>query len=82
VVQGYSQLDALQQGKPSPKISQWHFHPATCLQGSEREYIIVSFVRSTSQDEDVVTSVAKTAGDSVALQEPGRGAMLMFVGCP
>jgi len=39
------------------------------LQGSEREYIIVSFVRSTSQDEDVVTSVAKTAGDSVALQE-------------
>ncbi|CAL1147463.1 unnamed protein product [Cladocopium goreaui] len=39
------------------------------LQGSEREYIIVSFVRSTSQDEEVVTSVAKTAGDSVALQE-------------
>jgi superfamily I DNA and/or RNA helicase len=42
------------------------------LQGSEREYIIVSFVRSTSQDEDVVTSVAKTAGDSVALQEGGE----------
>lgn len=39
-------------------------------QGSEREYIIVSFVRSTSQDEDVVTSVARTAGDSAALQEP------------
>ena len=43
-----------------------------CLaQGSEREYIIVSFVRSTTEDEDVVTSVAKTAGDSVALQDAG-----------
>ena len=45
------------------------------LQGSEREYIIVSFVRSTSQDEDVVTSVAKTAGDSVALQEGSWGSL-------
>ena len=45
--------------------------PPNRLQGSEREYIIVSFVRSTSQDEDVVTSVAKTAGDSMALQELG-----------
>jgi len=51
----------------------WFFHgrPNRRLQGSEREYIIVSFVRSTSQDEEVVTSVAKTAGDSVALQELG-----------
>ena len=49
---------------------------AHCLQGSEREYIIVSFVRSTSEDEDVVTSVAKTAGDSVALQELGGCASL------
>lgn len=39
------------------------------LQGSEREYIIVSFVRSIDADQDVVTSVAKTPGDSVALQE-------------
>lgn len=37
--------------------------------------IIVSFVRSTSQDEDVVTSVAKTAGDSVALQEGSWGSL-------
>ena len=39
------------------------------LQGSEREYIIVSFVRSIDADQDVVTSVAKTPGDSVALQD-------------
>lgn len=48
------------------------------MQGSEREYIILSFVRSTSEDEDVVTSVAKTVGDSVALQELVSG--IAFVG--
>ena len=57
----------------APKMcSQW----AHCLQGSEREYIIVSFVRSTSEDEDVVTSAAKTTGDSVALQDLGGCALL------
>ncbi|CAK9045986.1 Regulator of nonsense transcripts 1 (Up-frameshift suppressor 1 homolog) [Durusdinium trenchii] len=40
------------------------------LQGSEREYIIVSFVRSISEDvEDVVSSAVASVGDSVALQE-------------
>jgi len=43
------------------------------LQGSEREYIIVSFVRSIDADQDVVTSVAKTPGDSVALQDSEGG---------
>ncbi|CAK9046040.1 Regulator of nonsense transcripts 1 (Up-frameshift suppressor 1 homolog), partial [Durusdinium trenchii] len=38
--------------------------------GSEREYIIVSFVRSISEDvEDVVSSAVASVGDSVALQE-------------
>ena len=41
------------------------------LQGSEREYIIVSFVRSTSEDEDVVTKTVATVGDSLTLQELG-----------
>ena len=53
----------------------WCRRPPCSAQGSEREYIIVSFVRSTSQDEDVVTSVAKTAGDSVALQEGSWGSL-------